>query len=220
MRHIVDGGEVGAPKAERPKLVSQNLIELTGSEARSRHSRFSRTDSGRCTRPATRAETECRRSPGASRDRSTLPRREEDMVLPFAQSSHMMKTSLGGRGPPWTMAFNCPQSTTFRGSRCTSAHQPSSCRVRIRQRSLESVVIGRSPIGRASHHARSGARLPDPALGATEHCYRDIPVLWNLVLSSSTIGRVGTDSFRVYWPSTEELEFVLLRQLRHPLVPS
>ena len=29
MRHIVDGGEVGAPKAERPKLVSQNLIELT-----------------------------------------------------------------------------------------------------------------------------------------------------------------------------------------------
>ena len=173
MRHIVDGGEVGAPKAERPKLVSQNLIELTGSEARSRHSRFSRTDSGRCTRPATRAETECRRSPGASRDRSTLPRREEDMVLPFAQSSHMMKTSLGGRGPPWTMAFNCPQSTTFRGSRCTSAHQPSSCRVRIRQRSLESLVIGRSPIGRPSHHARSGAVSGPRARcdRATEHCY-------------------------------------------------
>src|SRR3989442_7948818 len=42
----------------------------------------------------------------------------------------------------------------------------------------------------------------------------------NLVLSSSTIGRVGTDSFSVYWPSTEQFEFVLLRQLRHPLVPS
>src|SRR2546428_5177832 len=31
---------------------------------------------------------------------------------------------------------------------------------------------------------------------------------------------VGTDSFSVYWPSTEQFEFVLLRQLRHPLVPS
>ena len=47
-------------------------------------------------------------------------------------------------------------------------HQPSSSRVRIRQRSLESLVIGRSPIGRACHHARSGARLPDPTLGATK----------------------------------------------------
>src|SRR2546422_9746060 len=47
-----------------------------------------------------------------------------------------------------------------------------------------------------------------------------MPVLWDLVLSSSTIGRVGTDSFSVYWPSTEQFEFVLLRQLRRPLVPS